>query len=298
MAFSLAGMLDQLQDFRCGRLPEHLGDLHADQAALVDTTGVHGITHGNLARNAFSGQGDGVQAGNALDHHAVHRHLLARLDDNGFPDSHLARIHNQYLPFSLDIGRIGPDIHKLGDRFAAVVLGHILEDLADLEEEHDKDRLGELRFGPWQEPDRKSSDGGDSHQEILAEDFSLPDLFPSLGQDVIADHQVGNQIEEKQNQHGKPLALLHDLQSNQQYRGDCDTDPFPSCLLFHMILISSYNQLNIYLIFYHTILRSFQEVNTMCMQGATTSCSLFSFACIFLAGGADHVRAEPATPPS
>ncbi|MDY6342671.1 MAG: hypothetical protein SPL79_00060, partial [Sphaerochaetaceae bacterium] len=30
----------------------------------------------------------------------------------------------------------------------------------------------------------------------------------------------------------------------------------------------------------------------------TTSCSLFSFACIFLAGGADHVRAEPATPPS
>ena len=51
----------------------------------------------------------------------------------------------------------------MGYRIAVFVLGVVLEHLANLEEKHDKHRLGELRLGSRQETYEQRSESGYGH---------------------------------------------------------------------------------------------------------------------------------------
>ena len=82
---------------------------------------------------------------------------------------------------------IRPNVHQVGDAVAALAFGIAFEKLTDLEKQHDKDRLGKLRFGTGQKPDAKCPDSGNGHEEMLVESLAMRQALGSLLERVEAD---------------------------------------------------------------------------------------------------------------
>ena len=176
-----------MDNLRCRRLAEGLVYPHLQCAGDVDAARDDLTAHADLTRHALTGQRHGVEARAAVDDRTIHRNLLAGLHDDRLAHLHRGGTDHRYLAVALHVGRVGADVHHLRDRFAALVLGIVLEELADLEEQHHEYRLGELRFGSRQETDAQRTNRGHTHQEILVERVSLLDAFlDGLHQHVVA----------------------------------------------------------------------------------------------------------------
>ena len=82
---------------------------------------------------------------------------------------------------------VWPDVHQMGDARTALAFGIALEELTDLEEEHDEDGLGELRLSPGQETDAEGTDGSDRHEEMLVEGITMGDSLPRFVQGLVTN---------------------------------------------------------------------------------------------------------------
>ena len=120
------------------------------------------------------------------------------------------------------MGDVGADVHQVGDALAALSLGIALEQLADLEEQHDEHRLRELRLGTRQEADGEGADGGYRHEEMLVEGIAVDDALDSLLQRVVADNQVGYKIDEQQLPRRQCQIVLNDDGADQQHGCGCN----------------------------------------------------------------------------
>ena len=85
----------------------------------------------------------------------------------------------------------------MGNALAALALGIAFEKLADLEKQHDKDRLGKLRLGSWQETNTKCPNGGDGHKKMFVERLAVRQSLGCFLERVEADNQIRNQIDEQ-----------------------------------------------------------------------------------------------------
>ena len=166
--------------------------------------------------HALARKGHGVEARRTLDHHAIKRHTLAGAHHDVLAHSHGVGGHGQLLAPSPHMGRIGPDVHHLGNGVATLVFGVMLKELAHLEKQHDKHRLGKLHLGTRQETDEQRTDGGYGHKEILIEGVALANALPSLGQHIVTNEQIRYEVDDQLLPHGHGHATGKQPRAQQQ----------------------------------------------------------------------------------
>ena len=237
--FLRACMLHKLQDLRCRRFAELLFHSDAKNAALIDTAGQNRISRRDISGNTFSRQCYGIKAGCALQNNAVHRDLLAGPDHNGFPDRNLLRADDKNLSPAFHICRIRPDVQKLGNGTLTVALCNSFKQLADLEEQHNENRLGKLLLSSRHKADQKCSDCRNAHQEIFIKNLSLTDMLHGFLQNIEACCRIRDQENQKLLPHGKLREDLgHKNRCNQE--NGCGNDLNELLLRLHLILFFSF----------------------------------------------------------
>ena len=183
-----AGVFHQLQNAGHGGLAEGLGYLHPQHLVLVHAAGDHIVAGTYPAGAALAGEGAGVDGAAALQHNAVQGDFFAGADQDHVAHGHGVRVHLLHAFTGLQVGVIGADVHQGGDVFPALAHRVALEQLADLVEQHNGGGLPVLLQG-------QRAHGGDGHEEVLVEDLALHHAQEGLAQHVIADDQIGNEIQ-------------------------------------------------------------------------------------------------------
>ena len=122
------------------------------------------------------------------------------------------------------MGRIGPDVHQMGDRFPAAAFRDALEQFAHLEEQHHEHRLGKLRRGARQEADGERAQRGDGHEEVLVQGLAVRERLGRLRQGLPADDQVRDQVDQEIGPYRPIRFLLDDDRRDKQYGRECDLD--------------------------------------------------------------------------
>ncbi len=188
-------ILDQADDARHGAFAVGLGDARRYHAADVDASRQELVVGADVARQAFAGEGYGVERCGADGDDGIERHFLAGTDDDGFADGNLVGADGQFFAVADYGGGVGLQLEEVLDALAAASLGDAFKELADLEEEHHEDGFGELRLGTGQEPYAERADGGDGHQEMLVEGLAVQDAFGGLLEGVEAHDEIGYKID-------------------------------------------------------------------------------------------------------
>ena len=201
--FLRACMLYKIQDLRCRRFAKLLFHSDAKNAALIDAAGQNRISRCDISGNTFACQCHGIKTGCTLQNNAVHRNLLTGPDHDGFPDRNLLRADDKNLSLTLHICRIRPDVQKLRNGTLTVALCNSFKQLADLEEQHDKNRLGKLLLSSRHKADQKCSDCRNAHQEIFIKNLSLTDVLGGLLQNIEACCRIRDQENQELLPHGK-----------------------------------------------------------------------------------------------
>ena len=168
MGFVHAGIFHQLQNTGNGGVRKLLGGLDPKHAVLIYTAADDFIAGGNIAGQRFASEGSGVQGGNTLHHNAVQGDLLAGADHDNGTHFHFVGVYLGKAVLGLDVGVLGVDVHQVGDGFTAFTDGVVLEQLAHLEEQHNKYRLRVFA-------DAECADRRHSHQEILVQYVTADD---------------------------------------------------------------------------------------------------------------------------
>ena len=86
----------------------------------------------------------------------------------------------------------------MGNAVAAFTLGIAFEELADLEEEHHEDRLGELGLCTRQEANAECTDGCHRHEEMLVEGIAVGHALNGFVKRFVSDEQIGYEINKEQ----------------------------------------------------------------------------------------------------
>ena len=108
----------------------------------------------------------------------------------------------------------------MSNAVTALALGVGFEKLTDLEKKHDENRFRKLCLCPWEEANTKRADGGNRHEEMFVEGFSMCQTLGGFLECVESDEQVGYQIDEEHLPCGQVTAFLDDDRANQQnHRG-------------------------------------------------------------------------------
>ena len=116
------------------------------------------------------------------------------------------------------------DVHQVGYTLTALPLSVALEEFANLKEEHHEYCLGILGLCAGKKAYAQGTNGGDGHQEVFIEHVAADDTLGRLPQSVVADEQVGHQVDQQQLPGGQVTSLLdHDGRDEQQY-GNGDKD--------------------------------------------------------------------------
>ncbi len=184
----VGGVLHQFKNAGHGRLTVRLRHADLQHAVQVHGTAVDIVTDFHALRHGFTGQRGGIQAGFAFLNHAVQRNPFARLDEDQVIDRDLFGVDFLNL-IAVDAVRVlRAEVHHRGNGFTGASHGVILEELADLIEEHNGDSLREIAQG-------QRAEGGDGHQEILIEDLSVKDVRERLAQHFPADGQVRSHVD-------------------------------------------------------------------------------------------------------
>ena len=104
----------------------------------------------------------------------------------------------------------------MGNAVATLSLSIALEEFSYLEEKHDKYRLRKLCLCPWQKTDAESSDSGYRHEEVLIEDIPVHQSFQSLFQGVVANEQIGHEVNQEQLPQRQTQVLLDEDGDDEQ----------------------------------------------------------------------------------
>ena len=128
----------------------------------------------------------------------------------------------------------------MGHGAARAAFRDALEELADLEEQHDEDRFGELRLSARQEADRERAEGGDAHQEVLVQRLAFSERLGGFLERVPAHDEVGDQVDQEVLPGGPVRLLLDDDGGRQQDGGKHDLDdalPHAAFLLAVVVMV-------------------------------------------------------------
>ena len=233
----VCGMFDEFEDPCGGGFTGCLGRPDPQDAGQVDAAGQDFVVRGDAARDAFSGQGDGIQRGVSFEDDAVHGDFVSRADQDRLsgPDFFRGDIHDRSVAF--EVGDVRADVHQMGDRTAGTAFRNAFEEFAYLEKEHDENGFGKLGLRARQETDGQCAEGGDAHQEVLVEGFTVAEGFRRFFQRIPADEQVGNQVEQ-QVLPGRPVRLFLDDDGGgqQEGRGGDFQDP-PARAFFFVLMV-------------------------------------------------------------
>lgn len=129
-------------------------------------------------------------------------------------DLNLVGVDRFDLTITFDVGLFRADIHHLGDGVARFVDRIVFEEIADLIEQHDGYRFGELRQA-------ERTDGSDAHEEILVEDVACRDVARCFFEHRPAEQQVGNE-EDGKREEGIGERFLKAVESRRCERNDDD----------------------------------------------------------------------------
>jgi hypothetical protein len=113
------------------------------------------------------------------------------------------------MALSLNMRHIGPYVHQVGYALTAFPFGIALEQLANLKEQHDEDRLDKLSLGTGQKADEQCADSGHRHKEVLIEGFAMQQSFGCLLQRLMSDEQIGYKIDQQQLPSSQDESLLY-----------------------------------------------------------------------------------------
>ena len=183
LRFALAGVLHKADDLRDGALAKSLRGTNKQDTREIDTARDDLVACIHIARQRLTCQGNGIQSGCSLDDDAIQRNFLTRTNHNNRAD--FDRLRRNDFPI-FHVSDVGPDVHQMSDAITALTLGIALEEFANLEEEHDEDRLRKLRLSAWQETDTKGTDGGDRHEEMFIEHLALSNALPCFMERFVA----------------------------------------------------------------------------------------------------------------
>ena len=187
-------LFHQFEDSRCRGVLKRARGAQADDAREVDTAAQHLVVWSHLAWQGFAREGRQVECRLALHDTAVQRHALARQHHNRFSHGNVFGIRFHQLALLHNVRTVGANLHQGGNAPSASLHGQALEELADLVEEHHSHTLHKVAV-PVIDGQHEGSDGGDGHQEILVEHSSVHHAQSCLAQNVVADNQVGRQVE-------------------------------------------------------------------------------------------------------
>ena len=196
MGLAGAGVFHQLQDLGHGGFAELLGGADLQQAGHVDAAADDLVALLSVTRQALAGEGAGVQGGAALRDDAVDGNLLAGLHHDDGADGHLIGVYLHQLAVLLDIGVVGADVHQGADVLAALAHGVALEQFTDLIEQHDGDGLIVVA-ALFIDGQSEGADGSHGHQKVLVEHLTLDDAPEGLAENIIADDEIGSQIQHR-----------------------------------------------------------------------------------------------------
>ena len=215
--FVRAGVFHQLQNLGHRRLAEGLRCPDLQNARHVDAAADDLVAGHHVAREALARQRRGVERGRALDDLTVDRNFLARLDGDDRADGHVVGIDLFELAVVLDVRVVGTDVHQRRDVAAGLADGVALEQLADLVEEHNGHGLG-IVAALFIDGERDGADRGDRHQEVFVEHLMVADALPCLAQNVVADGDIGGEVERggDERRHG------NEFRGEEQHRRDQD----------------------------------------------------------------------------
>ncbi|CVM15383.1 Uncharacterised protein [Streptococcus pneumoniae] len=137
--------LDAVDDARQRGVGADAPGLHLQQAGRGDGARVHGVTVGLLRRDGLARDGCLVHGADPGEHHAVHRHPSAGLDEDGRAGGHLVGRHGALGPVCVhDDGGLGRRGDEVRERRASLRQGRVLEGVAEGEEEGHRGGLPEI----------------------------------------------------------------------------------------------------------------------------------------------------------
>ena len=198
--FVRAGVFHQLQNLGHRRLAEGLRGPDLQNTRHVDAAANDLVAGHHVAREALARPRGGVERGRALDDLAVDRNFLARLDGDDRADGHVIGVDLLELAVALDVGVVGTNVHQRRDVAAGLADRVALEQLADLVEQHNGHGLV-IVAALFVDRERDSADRGDRHQEVFVEHLMVANALPCLAQNVVADGDIGGEVERGGDEH-------------------------------------------------------------------------------------------------
>ena len=212
-----AGVFHQLQNLGHRRLAEGLRGLDLQNARHVDAAADDLVAGHHVAREALARQRCGVERGRALDDLAVDGNFLTGLDGDDRADGHVVGVDLFELAVVLDVRVVGADVHQRRDVASGLADGVALEQLADLVEQHNGHGLV-IVAALFIDGERDGADRGDRHQEVFVEHLMVADALPCLAQNVVADGEIRDEIEDRGDDHRQ----RRELRDEEQHRRDQD----------------------------------------------------------------------------
>ena len=127
----------------------------------------------------------------------------------------------------------------MSDAVTAFTLGIAFEELADLEEKHHEDRLGELCLCTRQEANAECTDGCHRHEEMLVEGIAVGHALYGFVKCFVSDEQIGYEINKEQLPCGQLAVLLDDDGCYEKYyrNGDERELAFQTAVLMFVMVM-------------------------------------------------------------
>ena len=135
------------------------GDGKLQAAALVQGACENLASRGFGDRHRFAGEAGLIDVAGALDHHAIHRHMLAGAEKNDVADGEFLDFHEFVPAGALHEGFVGAELQERVDRLLRPLESVALKDIRETEEEQQQRPLERLT-------DDSRADGGENHEDI------------------------------------------------------------------------------------------------------------------------------------
>ena len=243
--FSGACIFHQIQNFRHRGFAELFGRLYLQHARHIDASADDLVALLCISRQALSCQCTCVESRRSFYDDTIDRNLLPRLHHDHGTGLYFVRIDLFQFPVLFNIGVIGTDVHQVTDISAAFANSITLEPLADLIEQHNRYGFYIIpcfvfsHFGIYCNCDR--ADRGYRHQQALVKRLTVLDSFKCFDQDIIADHKIRDQIEDKSQ---NPFER-QEIEPDQQRCRSQDPDQHFFLFFIHKsFLLSSYRKIS------------------------------------------------------
>ena len=187
LGFARGSVLHAVQNALHHAFGQHMGDAQLEHAICVHAAGQGVVAGCDTHRHGLARDRGGIQTADALDHHAVKRHAVARADQ--YNVIYLRVGSGDGLGVAVrqnTVDRFRPQIDCLHDLAARTLDRAVLKIFANAVEQHNADRF--VRCA-----DRPCADGRQRHQKVFVEYTALADIAYGGQQHAPAEQQISCQ---------------------------------------------------------------------------------------------------------